>query len=70
MLCFDAPLQPQALNDVKFIVQKNVANGVLPEGITLEGSVGPVGFDKSIRTSPGPVLIGPDIAGFVVMVQV
>ncbi len=37
MICFDAPLQPQALDDVKFIIQRNVHTGVMPDGITLEG---------------------------------
>lgn len=35
--CFDAPLQPQALADVKSIVERNVENGVTAEGLTLEG---------------------------------
>ena len=38
--CFDAPLQPQALKDVKFIVQKNVESGVQAAGLTLEGTCG------------------------------
>ena len=37
ILCFDAPLQPQALMDIKLIIQKNVENGVVAEGISLEG---------------------------------
>lgn len=36
--CFDAPLQPQALADVKSIVQRNVEYGVIEDGLTLEGS--------------------------------
>ena len=35
--CFDAPLQPQALQDVKNIVMKNVELGIHNEGVTLEG---------------------------------
>ena len=35
--CFDAPLQPQALQDVKSIVQRNTAVGLCDNGLTLEG---------------------------------
>jgi Ras family protein T1 len=35
--CFDAPLQPQALQDVKNIVQHNTPMGVYNDGLTLEG---------------------------------
>lgn len=35
--CFDAPLQPQALQDVKRIVKKNTSAGVHGDGLTLEG---------------------------------
>ena len=35
--CFDAPLQPNALSDVKNIVRKNTEAGVERDGITLEG---------------------------------
>ena len=36
--CFDAPLQPQALQDVKRIVKKNTSAGVRADGLTLEGT--------------------------------
>ena len=35
--CFDAPLQPQALQDVKVIVARNTTLGVCNDGLTLEG---------------------------------
>lgn len=35
--CFDAPLQPQALQDVKNIVERNVPSGVTPGGLTMDG---------------------------------
>lgn len=35
--CFDAPLQPQALQDVKNIVERNIPSGVTEGGLTLEG---------------------------------
>lgn len=35
--CFNAPLHPQALEDVKAIVKKNVADGIIKDGITLKG---------------------------------
>lgn len=37
--CFNAPLQPQALQDVKNVVMKNITNGVLDNGLTMEGIV-------------------------------
>jgi len=35
--CFDAPLQPQALQDVKSIVQRNVSTGIIQDGLSMEG---------------------------------
>lgn len=35
--CFNTPLQPQALDDVKNIVKRNVADGVFDDGLTLNG---------------------------------
>lgn len=35
--CYDAPLQPQALDSVKTIIQRNCQDGVLNNGITLPG---------------------------------
>ncbi|XP_005102389.1 mitochondrial Rho GTPase 1-A isoform X1 [Aplysia californica] len=35
--CFNAPLHPQALEDVKSIVKKNVCDGIIKDGITLKG---------------------------------
>jgi len=35
--CFNAPLHPQALEDVKTIVKKNVNDGIIKDGITLKG---------------------------------
>lgn len=35
--CFNTPLQPQALEDVKAIVRKNVDDGVRNDGLTLKG---------------------------------
>ncbi|CAI8000242.1 Mitochondrial Rho GTPase 2 [Geodia barretti] len=35
--CFDAPLQPNALTDVKNIVMRNTETGVERDGITVEG---------------------------------
>lgn len=35
--CFNAPLQPQALQDIKNVVTKSLPSGVLDKGITMEG---------------------------------
>ncbi|XP_076366023.1 mitochondrial Rho GTPase isoform X2 [Tachypleus tridentatus] len=35
--CFNAPLNPQALDDVKAIVKKNVDDGISSTGLTLKG---------------------------------
>lgn len=35
--CFNAPLPPQALEDVKSIVKRNIADGIIDNGITLKG---------------------------------
>ncbi|XP_069122732.1 mitochondrial Rho GTPase 1-A-like isoform X1 [Argopecten irradians] len=35
--CFNAPLQPQALEDVKSIVRRNITDGIIDNGITLKG---------------------------------
>lgn len=35
--CFNTPLAPQALEDVKNVVRKNMSNGVADNGLTLEG---------------------------------
>lgn len=35
--CYDAPLQPQALDSVKHIIQRNSVDGVFNNGITLRG---------------------------------
>uniref|UniRef100_A0A8C5BW94 Mitochondrial Rho GTPase n=1 Tax=Gadus morhua TaxID=8049 RepID=A0A8C5BW94_GADMO len=35
--CFNAPLAPQALEDVKNVVRKNVSDGVRDNGLTLNG---------------------------------
>ncbi|OWF40098.1 Mitochondrial Rho GTPase 1 [Mizuhopecten yessoensis] len=35
--CFNAPLQPQALEDVKSIVKRNITDGIINNGITLKG---------------------------------
>ena len=35
--CFNAPLHPQALEDVKAIVKKNVPDGIIKDGVTLKG---------------------------------
>ena len=32
------PLQPQALEDVKAVVRKHIADGILRDGLTLKGS--------------------------------
>lgn len=40
--CFDAPLQPQALQDVKSIVYRNLPHGVNSSGLTMEGMCAPV----------------------------
>ena len=36
--CFNAPLQPQALQDIKNVVMKTLPNGVVDEGLTMEGT--------------------------------
>ena len=36
--CFNAPLQPQGLDDVKSIVMKNVRDGVIDDALTLDGT--------------------------------
>ena len=38
--CFNAPLQPQGLEDVKSIVMKNVRDGVVDDALTLDGRMG------------------------------
>jgi len=35
--CFDSPLQPQALDDVKNIVKRSLPDGVFDDGLTLSG---------------------------------
>ncbi|XP_014676838.1 PREDICTED: mitochondrial Rho GTPase 1-like, partial [Priapulus caudatus] len=35
--CFNAPLPPQALEDVKEVVRKNTSDGVVNDGLTLKG---------------------------------
>ena len=35
--CFDSPLQPQALDDVKNIVKRSIADGVFDDALTLSG---------------------------------
>ncbi|XP_072539414.1 mitochondrial Rho GTPase 1b isoform X1 [Salminus brasiliensis] len=35
--CFNSPLPPQALEDVKNVVRKNTADGVCEDGLTLKG---------------------------------
>ncbi|CAH1794756.1 unnamed protein product [Owenia fusiformis] len=35
--CFNAPLQPQALDDVKAVVRKNTAEGIRNDSLTLKG---------------------------------
>ncbi|RWS28639.1 Mitochondrial Rho GTPase 1-like protein, partial [Leptotrombidium deliense] len=35
--CFNSPLQPQALDDVKNIVKRSIPDGVFDEGLTLSG---------------------------------
>ena len=37
--CFDAPLQPKALQDVKNIVEHHTPLGVCNDGLTLEGII-------------------------------
>ncbi|XP_021951301.1 mitochondrial Rho GTPase 1 isoform X2 [Folsomia candida] len=37
--CYDAPLQPQALDSVKAIIQRNCEDGVFVNGITLSGFI-------------------------------
>ncbi len=37
--CFNVPLQPQALEDVKSVIRKHITDGVLEEGITLRGMI-------------------------------
>ena len=37
MSCFGHPLAPQALEDVKMVVSKNVAGGVQDDRLTLDG---------------------------------
>lgn len=35
--CFNTPLAPQALEDVKNVVRRNMADGVKDNGLTLKG---------------------------------
>lgn len=35
--CFNAPLQPQVLDDVKGVLRKNIDDGVLHNCVTLKG---------------------------------
>lgn len=36
--CFNTPLQPHALDDLKNIVMKNVDDGIKNDGLTLKGT--------------------------------
>ena len=36
--CFNVPLQPQALEDVKAVVRKHITDGVIRDGITQRGN--------------------------------
>lgn len=36
--CFNTPLEPQALEDVKNVVRKNLNDGVRNNGLTLKGT--------------------------------
>ena len=44
--CFNAPLQPQILDDVKAVLGKNISDGVKHNSITLKGQYTPP-FQKS-----------------------
>lgn len=35
--CFNAPLQPQVLDDVKAVLRKNIEDGVFQNSVTLKG---------------------------------
>lgn len=35
--CFNAPLQPQVLDDVKAVLRKNVEDGICANAVTLKG---------------------------------
>ncbi len=35
--CFNVPLQPQALEDVKAVVRKHITDGIVRDGITQRG---------------------------------
>ena len=37
--CFNVPLQPQALEDVKTVVRKHISEGVMDDGITHKGTL-------------------------------
>ena len=37
--CFNAPLQPQALQDIKNVMTKSLLSGVLDKGLTMEGCI-------------------------------
>lgn len=37
--CFNTPLAPQALEDVKNVVRRNMTDGVKGNGLTLKGQV-------------------------------
>lgn len=37
--CFNIPLAPQALEDVKNVVRKNMSDGVKDNGLTLKGEL-------------------------------
>lgn len=37
--CFNAPLQPQVLEDVKAVLSKNISDGVQNNCITLKGQL-------------------------------
>jgi Ras family protein T1 len=36
--CFDAPLQPTVLDEVKAVLRKNISDGVVDDAITLRGT--------------------------------
>lgn len=38
-ICFNTPLEPQALEDVKNVVKKNLGDGVSDNGLTLKGRI-------------------------------
>lgn len=46
--CFNIPLAPQALEDVKNVVRRNMTDGIRDNGLTLKGGHEPRGLELTV----------------------